>query len=145
MTGFLKEAAEAIQLEFERFRNRQFLEAVMAASALVATADGEVRFAELHMIDEVLETVQALRIYDPHQAVDIYRDHVTALHDQPALGYERAIRAIRRIADEPDAARILVKVSLAIGKSNDEFKDAERAVIGIICDTLGVDRAEAGL
>lgn len=145
MSGFFREATDAIALEIERFRNRQFLEATMAASALVATADGAVRFAELHVLDEALETVRALKIYDPHHAVDIYRDYVTVLHDQPALGRDRALRAIGRIADEPGAARILLKVALAIGKSDDSFSEPERSAVGVICDALGIDRAEAGL
>lgn len=145
MSGFFKEAADAIALEIERFRNRQFLEATMAASALVATADGAVRFAELHVLDEVLETVRALKIYDPHHAVDIYRGYVTELHDTPLLGRDHALKAVARIADEPEAARILIKVCLAIGTSDDAFSEPERSAIGAICDALGLPHSEAGL
>jgi tellurite resistance protein TerB len=145
MTGVLKEAKDAIALEIERFRNRQFLEAAMAASALVVTADGVVQLSELNTLDEVLETVRELKIFDPHVAVDIYRDHVTNLHDQPVVARERAYKAIRRIADEPGAARILLKVCLAIGKSDDDFSAPERIVVSEICDALGLPRSEAGL
>jgi tellurite resistance protein TerB len=108
----------------------------MAASALVATADGAVRLAELATLDEVLETVRALRVYDPHDAVDIYRDYATELLDQPQPARERALRAIARIADEPDAARILLKVALAIGRADDALGDAERDALASICAAL---------
>ena len=145
MTGFLREAADAIALEIERFRNRDFLEATMAASALVAAADGEVRFAELAKMDEVLETVRALKIYDPHEALDIYRAHVKALRDRPALGRADALDAVARIADDPEAARILVKVCLAIGKADDAFSEPKRDAVIAICDALAIARYEAGL
>jgi len=145
MSGFFRDALGTIELEIERFRNRQFLEAVMAASALVATADGAVKLAELAMIDEALETVRALKIYDPHHAVDIYRDYAKALHDQPVLARDRALKAITRIADEPEAAHILLKVALAIGKSDDELREPERDILGRICGALRLPRSEAGL
>jgi len=145
MSGFFREALGTIELEIERFRNRQFLEAVMAASALVATADGAAKLAELAIIDEALETVRALKIYDPHHAVDIYRDYAKALHDQPVLARDRALKAIARIADEPEAAHILLKVALAIGKSDDELREPERDILGRICDALRLPRSEAGL
>jgi tellurite resistance protein len=136
MSGILREALDAIALEIERFRNRPFLEAVMAASALVATADGAVKLAELATLDEVLETVRALRVYDPHQAVDLYRQYAAELLDQPQPAREKALRAIARIADEPDAARILLKIALAIGMADDALGDAERAALASICDAL---------
>ena len=145
MSGFFREALDTIGLEIERFRNRPFLEAVMAAAALVATADGAVKLAELAMIDEALVTVRALKIYDPHHAVDIYRDYAKALHDQPVLARDRALKAIARIADEPEAAHILIKVALAIGKSDDELREPECDILGKICDTLRLPRGEAGL
>lgn len=53
-------ARETLRNGLTRFRNRQFLDATMAATALVATADGEVTFSELSALDSVLETVQDL-------------------------------------------------------------------------------------
>lgn len=40
MAGIFQGAREALAQELARFRNRQFLDAAMAASALVAMADG---------------------------------------------------------------------------------------------------------
>ncbi|MEK9644418.1 MAG: hypothetical protein VW547_02635 [Alphaproteobacteria bacterium] len=65
-------ARETLRRGLARFPNRAFLDAVMAAAALVATADGEVTFSELSKLDDVLENVQDLQIYDPHVAVDLY-------------------------------------------------------------------------
>lgn len=145
MSGILREALDAIALEFERFRHRAFLEAVMAAAALVATADGAVKLAELATLDEVLETVRALRVYDPHQAVDIYRDYATEMQEDPKPARDKALKAIARVADEPDAAKILIRVALAIARSDDEIGDAEREMLYRVCTAVRLPRSVLGL
>ena len=79
MTSFIRTAKAALAREHERLRNRSFLEATMAASALVAMADGEVKFSELSALDDLLENVRELQVYDPHVAVDLCRDYVEAI------------------------------------------------------------------
>lgn len=145
MSGFLKEMREALEREIGRFRHRPFLEAAMAASALMAAADGVVRLSEQSTLDEALETVRALKLYDPHRAVDLYRDYVNELRERPATGRERALRALRRIAHDPQAARIVLKIGCAIGAADGEVGAAERTVLAEICTALSLPPAEAGL
>ena len=54
MSGFFQQARAVLSQELQKFRNRPFLEATMAASALVASADGEINFAKLTMLDQSL-------------------------------------------------------------------------------------------
>ena len=145
MTGFFQQARKALAAELEKFRNRHFLEATMAASALVALADGDVNLTELNMIDQALETIHELKIYDPHEAVDIYRDYMDALHADPVKARINILDEVGKIADDPRAARLLMRVCVAIGKSDDDFSDREKAVITDLCDVLGLDTAEIGL
>ena len=68
-----------------------------------------------------------VRVYDPHQAVDIYRDYAIEMQEDPKPGREKALKAIARVADEPDAAQILIKVAVAIAGSDDEHrKESDR-------------------
>ena len=145
MVGFFQQARQALALELEKFRNRQFLEATMAASALVAFADGDVNFTELSTIDQALETIHELNIYDPHDAVDLYRDYIDGLRDDPAETRTKILEEVGKIAGDAHAARLLVRVCVAIGKSDDDFSDREKAVITDLCDVLGLDTAEIGL
>jgi tellurite resistance protein len=145
MTGFFQQARKALAAELEKFRNRHFLEATMAASALVALADGDVNLTELNMIDQALETIHELKIYDPHDAVDIYRDYMDDLRTDPARARIRILEEVGRIAEDAHAARLLMRVCVAIGKSDDDFSNGEKAVIADLCDALGLDAAEIGL
>lgn len=145
MSGFFSQARAALAIELEKFRNRQFLEATMAASALVAAADGDVNITELNMIDQALEAIHELNIYDPHDAVEIYRDYADGLYKNPPVTREKALKAVGRMADDDHAARLLIKVCVAIGKSDDDFSDEEKTVITEICEAVKLDYGELGL
>ncbi len=145
MTGFLNSAREALTNELKRFRNRHFLDATMAASALVALADGEINITELNVIDQALETVQELNIYDPHKAVDIYRSYIDGLETAPAATRARALGAVAKIAGDGHAANILIRVCIAIGKSDEDFSEPEIQTVRELCRTLGLDPAEFGV
>ena len=123
-------ARETLRNSLSRIRNRQFLDATMAATALVATADGEVTFSELSALDSVLESVQDLHIYDPHIAVDRYRDFADAIAEDAESGRRAAFAAVGKIAGDRDA--------VAISKADGELTPQEARSISDLCGTLKV-------
>ena len=131
-------APETLRNSVTRFRNRQFLDATMAATALVATADGEVTFSELTALDSVLESVKDLQIYDPHVAVDIYRDFADEIVRAPETGKASAIAAVRKIAGDADAAELVLRVAIAISKADGSLSPVEAEVITKLCNVLEV-------
>ena len=131
-------ARETLRNSLSRIRNRQFLDATMAATALVATADGEVTFSELSALDTVLESIQDLQIYDPHLAVDKYKDFADAIADDPESGRRNAIAAVHKIAGDADAAELVIRVAVAISKADGELSPQEAKSISDLCETLGV-------
>lgn len=98
----------------------------MAATALVATADGQMTFSKLSALDTVLETVQDLQIYDPHIAVDIYRE------------FADAMAAVGKIERNHEAAELVIRVAVAISKADGQLSPLEVRAISDICSTLGV-------
>lgn len=139
MVGLFQLAKEAVAAEFDRFRNRQFLDATMAASALVSLADGDANLTEVNILDQALATVEELKIYDPHVAMDLYRDYIDGLRADPGATRDRIYRAVGRIQDDEHAARLLIRVCLAIGRADENFSQAEKAVIADLCDRLALD------
>jgi tellurite resistance protein TerB len=131
-------ARETLRRGLARFRNRAFLDAVMAAAALVATADGEVTFSELSKLDDVLENVQDLQIYDPHVAVDLYRDYADAIMEDRDRGRRDAFERVSRISGNDEEASLLVRVALAISRADGEFTSTERQTVSELCGVLGL-------
>ncbi len=117
----------------------------MAASALVAMADGEVKFSELSALDDLLESVRELQVYDPHVAVDLCRDHVDAIAADAAAGKAKALKAVGRIAGDDEAARLVIQMCLVISRSDGEFSDNEVDAVRDLCAALWLDPGDVGL
>ena len=145
MASLIRSAKAAFERERERFKNRPFLEATMAASALVAMADGEVKFSELSALDDLLENVHELQVYDPHVAVDLCRDHIDAIAADAEAGRATALEAVGRIAGDEEASRLVVQMCLVISRSDGEFSENEADAMRDLCAALWLDPGDVGL
>ena len=93
----------------------------------------------------ILETIQELNIYDAHDAMDLYRDYLDELRDDPGATRDKIMQAVGRIEDNQHAARLLIRVCVAIGKADEDFSEPEKAVIMELCQRLALDSRELGL
>ena len=129
----------------ERYRNGPLLAGAMAACALVATSDGRVSLSERVRVDQILETLDALKVFDPHEGVDLFIQFCDALVEHPQAGFEKAVTAIRAVSDHPDTCQLLVRICMAVSAvtSGDHFTD--RVQILMICALLDVEPEAYGL
>lgn len=145
MSGVIASLTGIFQERLERQKNRPFLEGVMAACALVATTDGGISLAEQVRVDQVLETLDQLRIFDPHVGVDIFREHSDAILENPELGHHNAMEVIAKIATNPETGALLVRVCVAISEADGEISLADQIEIVSICTRFGINPADCGL
>ena len=145
MASFFRSAKTALAAELDKLRNRQFLDAAMAASALVSMADGDANITEYSILDQALETIEALRIYHPHEAMDLYGDYIEGLRTDPAETRRKIMQSIERIRGDRDAAELLIRLCLAIGKADEDFSEPEMAVIAELRRVLALDDKPFGL
>ncbi len=129
---------ELFHAQAERLRHRPFLQATMAASALVATADGEVSFAERMRMDALLEELDSLKVHDVHAAVDLFNDYVGALESDREKGRREVFQAVAKLADEPEAGRLLLRICRTISEADGDYLDSERRVIEDLAEHLGL-------
>jgi len=144
MSQLIDRAQALLARHLDRVRNRQFLDAAMAASALVASADGQVTLAELLSRDEVLLRVEALQAFDSNDAVDRFRDFVGAIEADRQAGTERALHCLAPFGRDAAAAQLLLRAAVAIAKADAEFSAEEQRAIFRICETLGVEQVDLG-
>lgn len=129
-------ARETLRIGLARFRNRQFLDAAMAAAALVATADGEVTFSERSALDDILEYVTDLQVYDPHVAVEIYQEYADAIINDPETGRRNAIRSVSRLSGNDEASALVIRLAVAISRADGDFTPPEHRAISDLCGVL---------
>ena len=123
----------------ERYRHRPFLRAAMAACALVATAGGHVTFRQRVRLDLVIETLDALKVFDPHEGVELFNGFVEQLES----GGESAQRAVRELISEEvdgnaETARLLVRICLAVSERDGTIPAAQRHEIEELCRWIGI-------
>lgn len=96
MSGIFKSLKRNYQSLMERQSNRPFLEGVMAACAMVASADGTVSFAERVRIDQILQSLRRLQVFDPHEGINIFNDFTDQISEHPETGHETAFKAMKK-------------------------------------------------
>ena len=145
MAGFLTSLIDNYQSHMERERNRPFLEGVMAACAMVATVDGKVSFAERVRVDQILETLEELKIFDPHEGIEIFNVLTDAILENPREGHERAFKAMQHVAQNPASGTLMVRICCAISEADGEKTLADEIEIVSLCSRLGIDPTDCGL
>ncbi len=126
---------ERFRLELERHKQRPFLEAVAAACALVATADGEVSFSERARLDAMVESLSQLRLFDPHEVVDAFDEHVAALSANDD-GIDRMLKTVVAGTKADGAPNLLLRISAAMSLADGRDSADEHDVIHRMCVAL---------
>lgn len=145
MDGVIASLTEMFQERLERQQNRPFLEGVMAACAMVATTDGKVSFAENVRVDQILQTLDRLKMFDPHEGVDIFRTFSDSILENPAAGHAQALEAIAKITSKSEDGALLLRVCVAVSEADGEASLADQIEIVSMCSRFGIDPAECGL
>lgn len=145
MAGFLHNLLEEYHAVMERHRNRRFLSAAMAACALAACARGEVTFSQRIRVDQILETLDRLKVFDPHEGVDLFNEYVHAIMASPRMGQERAQAAVQAFTEDPDSAALLVRICLAVAEASGDKSLSQEIQIVMLCSLLDVTPQHVGL
>lgn len=145
MTGFLDSLLSDYQTQMARHRNRPFLKASMAACALAAVADGAPTLSERIRVDQILETLEALKIFDPHEGVELFNEYSRAILNAPREGRDRVMAELKPAINNPETANLLVRMCLAVAEAKGEKSLVDQIEIVMLCSVLGVDPEDAGL
>jgi len=145
MGSVIASLGDLLHGRFERQRNRPFLEGVMAACALVATTDGDVSFGEQVRVDQILQTLDQLKVFDPHEGVEIFREFTEAILAHPRDGHEKALEAVAKVSEDLEAGALLLRICLAVSEADGDVSLADQIEIVSLCSRFGIDPADCGL
>jgi tellurite resistance protein len=132
--GFVDEWSRQIK----EWRNRPFLEAAMAAAALVASADQDVRLSEQLAVDELVVRLEELKVFEPRASADLHRDYVERLAEDPEDGRREALARVAEMRGDEHRSLLILYVAAMVAKADNELSQAERAVVEELCHTLGL-------
>ncbi len=142
MTGVMTTLKALLVKHEQKIRSQKFLEAVMAATAMLALADGEISFAELMARDYILDHVKELQVFDPNEAVELFRTYAETISLDPIKGEVIVRKAITQLWGEEELASLLLRICLVMAKADRDLTEQEQQVINSFCDLLGLDKGE---
>jgi tellurite resistance protein len=146
MPELLSNLSQICRAQLQRHRNRSFLRATMAACALVAMASGAVSFRQRVRIDRVMETLDALNVFDPHEGVDLFNEFAGMLGTDQEAGRIRVLDVVaREVSQHPEKARLLARICLAVSEQEGAVPQAEQREIAALCGYVGLDPGDCGL
>jgi len=138
----LKNKANELKTEALKFKNKDFLNAAMAGSALIAMADGSVSSEEKQKMIKFIESHDALSIFTTSDVIKAFQDFVGQLEFDKDIGEAKAYEALGKMKSNAQAARLLVRMIIGIASSDGDFDDDEKRVAVRIIKELGIDPAE---
>jgi len=131
---------EKLREELGRYRERGFLKAVLAASALCSLADGEISIEERYQIDNILAGDLALSRFDGAKAAAIFDDYARALREDPLRARDVLMQKVERLGDhDPKQARTAMRAAWLVVTANDVVTPAEDAMFYQLCTAVGLD------
>jgi small-conductance mechanosensitive channel/tellurite resistance protein len=115
---------------------RDLLEAIMAACALVASARGEVDDAERDFLREKFGTIGLFKHVEVDEGLKLLEKDVHNIRSDEERGTHTALAKIRAISGEPRLAHIVLGVSHGMTGLHGELLDSEKQQIEKIAEIL---------
>mgnify|MGYP000847638789 FL=1 len=139
------EVTANLKTEVTKFKNKSFLEAVVAGCALVAHADGVVRPEEKQKMMGFLRTSEVLSAFSVEEVIAIFDNYSKQFEFDHQIGQASALQVVAKLKGKDAEARLMVRVCCAIGAADGNFDDSEKAVVRKICAELGLNSKDFDL
>ena len=125
-----------------KYKNKDFLNAAMAGSALVAMADGDVSEEEKQKMIKFIESNDALSVFTTSDVIAAFQEFVGQLQKDKDIGEAKAYQALGKMKSNVDASRLLVRMIIAVAAADGDFDDNEKRVASKIAKELNLNPSE---
>lgn len=138
----LKTKAGELKTEALKYKNKDFLHAAMAGSALIAMADGSVSAEEKQKMVKFIENNDALSIFPTSDVIKAFQEFVGQIEFDKDIGEAKVFQALGKMKSNVEASRLLVRMIIAVASSDGNFDANEKVVASKIAKELGINPAE---
>lgn len=145
LKGKFQEVNKTLKDEVTKIKNQSFLEGVVAGCTIVAYADGVVRPEEKQKMMGFLRTNDVLSVFDTSKVIQLFEKCASKYEFDRQIGEMDCLAIVGKLGSKPQEARLLVRVCCAIGASDGNFDDTEKAAVRKICQELNLNPADFDL
>lgn len=140
--NWAKEQRTNLQESISRFKNKEFMDAVVAGCALVAASDGTIDSSEKQKMAGFIGRSEELRVFDMNQVINRFNHFVSGFEFDSVIGKGEALKALGKLKKDPEASRLLIRVCCAIGAADGNFDENEKQTVREMCEYLGLSSSE---
>ncbi|MFI3188121.1 Tellurite resistance TerB [Crenothrix sp. D3] len=141
----LKNKANELKNDVLKYKNKDFLNAAMAGSALIAMADGSISSEEKQKMIKFIENNDALSVFTTNDVIKAFQDFVGQIEFDKDIGEAKAYQALAKMKSNDEAARLLIRMIISIGSSDGNFDADEKKIAAKIAKELGLNPVEFDL
>ena len=131
--------------KIKKSKTKNFMEAVAAGSAMVAFADGLIRPEEIAKLLDYVRIEESLKVFDSLEVIETFEKYIENFEFDVRIGREKALKAIQKVEQNSEEARLVVFVCCAIGLADDDFDNNQRLAVREICRVLGLNPEQFNL
>lgn len=128
-----------MKTEVAKFKNKTFLDAVVAGCTIVAHADGVAKPEEKQKMMGFLRSNDSLSVFDTSEVIELFEKHSKSFEFDFTIGEANALQTVAKLKGKDAEARLMVRVCCAVGASDGNFDDHEKAAVRKICNELGLN------
>jgi tellurite resistance protein TerB len=130
-------AKNAVTDEISKLQRQDDVQALLAVTALVAGADGEVSQDERDMLIDFVKNGASFKGFDRTTLATKMEENLKKCTNP--IMRDDLLDDIRGIADEPLTSVKVVNAAIAMAGADNNFEPVEREAILEVCDVLGLD------
>jgi tellurite resistance protein TerB len=131
----LGELANELEIEV----SEDLVEALAAATAMVAFADGVASPEEREELLAVFEEEDRLTDIDLDDLFDAFDDYAERFVEDRKLAESEALATVAVFDDSPDLGRLVVRAALAVASTDGALTAEEERAARQLCDALGIE------
>lgn len=128
--------------EINRFRNRTFLEGVMAGAVIIAAADGSISSREKKKLYDYISVSEDLQCFSTAEIIEVFNSIADTFTLDAAIGKIEAFKKVGKLRGKDDQARLLVRVAVIIAMSDGPLDDSEKKAVRDLCAELHVPASD---
>lgn len=138
----LKTKASELKNEALKFKNKDFMNAAVSGSVLISMADGHISSEEKQKMMRFIENYEALSVFSSKELIDSFQNIVTQIEFDKDLGESKAYESVRKMKNNDSAARLIMRLIIAIAGADGVFDDDEKRVARKLAMELSLNPAE---
>jgi tellurite resistance protein TerB len=141
----LKDKMSELTTEVLKFKNKDFLNAMMAGSALIALADGEISAAEKQKMVKFIEHHKALSVFTTKDIIDAFQTFVTQIEFDQDIGHAHAYTALGKLKNNHEASHLVMRMIISIAAADGDFDAQEKTMAVNIARELALNPVDFNL